>query len=171
MNRAWNVFAAILALALPAAAETEVDAYGLGPNPPAPEQWTKIDEDISIQARVVRDKSGALADVVKRPEVLRLELAFFAREGAADRKVNLTCTAYFLDAEATRSDPVASGPCYSGHLLDAEGKFQLLDFELRFKPVASDPAGTSAVAVQVTDTVINDRVMLWPTYDWQGGKR
>lgn len=164
--------ALLLALAAPAAAETEVDAFGLGTNPPVPEQWTKIDQDISIRARVVRNKSGALADVVKKPEVLRLELAFFAREGAADRAVALTCSVYFLDAAAVRSDPVmADVPCYAGRLSDATGKFQPLDIDLKFRPVASDPAGTSAVAVRVTDTVITDSVMLWPTYNWHGGTR
>jgi hypothetical protein len=172
MNKALRTMALLLALATPAAAETEVDAYGLGANPPVPEQWTKIDADISIRARVVRDKSGALADVVKKPEVLRLELAFFAREGAADRAVALTCSVYFLDAAAVRSDPVvAEVPCYTGRLADASGKFQPIDLDLKFRPVASDPAGTSAVAVRVKDTVISDGVMLWPTYDWQGGTR
>ncbi len=160
------------ALALPALAETEVDAYGLGTHAPVAEQWTKIDEDLSIRAQVVRDKSGALAEVVKAPEVLRLDLAFFAREGAADRDVNLTCTVYFLAADATRSEPVKSDvPCYKGRLSDAAGQFVALDLELKFRPVASDPAGTSAVGVRVTDTVIKDGVTLWPTYDWQGGTR
>lgn len=172
MNKAFKTMALLLALAAPAAAETEVDAFGLGSNPPVPEQWTKIDEDISIRARVVRNKSGALAEVVKKPEVLRLELAFFAREGAADRAVALTCSVYFLDAEAVRSEPVmADVPCYTGRLSDATVKFQPIDLDLKFRPVASDPAGTSAVAVRVTDTVITDSVMLWPTYDWQGGMR
>lgn len=172
MNKVFKTMALLLALAAPAAAETEVDAYGLGTNPPVPEQWTKIDADISIRARVVRNKSGALADVVKKPEVLRLELAFFAREGAADRAVALTCSVYFLDAAAVRSDPVmADVPCYTGRLSDASGKFQPLDLDLKFRPVARDPAGTSAVAVTVTDTEITDSVMLWPTYDWEGGTR
>ena len=172
MNKAFKTMALLLALAAPAAAETEVDAFGLGRNPPVPEQWTKIDEDISVRARVVRDQSGALAEVVKAPEVLRLELAFFAREGATDRAVALTCSVYFLDAAAVRSDPVmADVPCYTGRLSDATGKFQPLDLDLKFRPVATDPAGTSAVAVTVTDSVITDSVMLWPTYDWQGGMR
>ena len=163
--------ALVFALTMPAAAETEVDAYGLGYHPPVPERWTKIDDDLSIRARVVRDKSGALAKVVKSPEVLRLEVAFFARKGAADRAVSLKCTVHFLDAEAVNSDPVMDVPCYSGRLLDAEGKFQPLDLDLRFRPVASDPAGTSAVAIRVQDGVIKDGVTLWPTYDWQGGTR
>ena len=172
MSRVLPILTVMLALAAPAHAETEVDAYGLGPNPPVPEQWAKIDEDISIRAQVVRDGSGALADVVKAPEVLRLDLAFYAREGAADRKVSLVCTVYFLDANALRSDPVKSEvPCYEGQLSDAAGKFQALDLDLKFRPVTRDPAGTSAVAVTVKDLVIDDGVMLWPTYDWQGGMR
>ncbi|WP_284325363.1 hypothetical protein [Cypionkella aquatica] len=163
--------ALLLALASPVAAETEVDAYGLGSHPPKPEHWAKIDDDLSIRARVVHDASGALADVVPRREVLRLELAFFAREGAADRDVSLHCKVHFVDATAESSDFVKDVPCYKGRLLDAEGTFQPLDLDLRFRPVASDPAGTSAVMVRVNDSVVKDGVTLWATYDWQGGKR
>lgn len=173
MNSWRAAFAVMLALAAPVQAETEVDAYGLGPNPPVPEQWTKIDEDISIRAQVVRDATGTLADVVKAPEVLRLDLAFYAREGAADRKVSLVCTVSFLDAEAVPSAKavIAEQPCYSGRLSDAAGKFQPIELELKFRPVASDPAGSSAVVVRVNDLVIDDGVTLWPTYDWQGGRQ
>lgn len=173
MNSLRAACVVMLALAAPALAETEVDAYGLGPNPPLPEQWTKIDEDISIRAQVVHDATGALADVVKAPEVLRLDLAFFAREGAADRDVSLVCTVSFLDAEAVPSAKAAISeqPCYKGRLSDAAGKFQPLDLDLKFRPVASDPAGSSAVVVRVNDLVIDDGVTLWPTYDWQGGRQ
>ena len=171
MIEAVKLLVLCAALASPALAETEVDAYGLGSNPPVPEQWTKINEDLSIRARVVHNNTGALADVVKRAEVLRLEVAFFAREGAADRDVSLTCKVAFLDAEAARSAPVVDAPCYKGRLSDAAGKFQPLDLDVKFRPVASDPAGTSAVTIRVDDAVIKDGVTLWPTYDWQGGTR
>jgi hypothetical protein len=164
--------AVVLAMAGVARAETEVDAYGLGDHDPIPEQWTKIDDDLSIRVQILHDKTGELAAVVTRPEVLRVEVTFFAREGATDRAVNLTCMAYFMDAGAASSgDAVETKPCYQGRLSDATGKFVPIDLGLRFRPVASDPAGTSAVFVRVEDLEINDGVTLWPTYDWQGGTR
>ena len=82
MNSLRAALAVMLALGTPVLAETEIDAYGLGPNPPVPEQWTKIDEDISIRAQVVFDATGALAEVVQTPEV-RAELVAYAPQGVA----------------------------------------------------------------------------------------
>ena len=99
-------------------------------------------------------------------------MTFFGREGAADREVRLVCTARFVDAEAGWSDAVIDKkPCYDGRLSDATGKFMPLNFKLEFRPVASDPAGTSAVMVQIDDLVVNDHISLWATYDWQAGTK
>lgn len=172
MNKAVLAAAIVWAMVGAAQAETEVDAYGLGDHAPIPERWTKIDEDLSIRVQILHDKTGELAAVVNKPEVLRVEVTFYAREGAADRPVNLTCMAYFMDAGAGSSgDAVKTKPCYEGRLSDAVGKFVPIDLGLQFRPVVSDPAGTSAVIVRVGDLVINDGVTLWPTYDWQGGTR
>lgn len=171
-NEIVKVATVVLAMAGAARAETEVDAYGLGDHDPVPEQWTKIDDDLSIRVQILRDATGELAAVVNSPEVLRVEVTFYARTGAADRAVNLTCMAYFMDAGAGSSgDAVKTKTCYKGRLSDATGKFVPIDLGLRFRPIVSDPAGTSAVIVRVEDLVINDGVTLWPTYDWQGGTR
>lgn len=152
-------------------AETEVDAYGLGPHDPVPETWLKLDEDLSVRLRILNRK-GEVADMVETPQVLNAEVSFFGREGAADRDVKLTCTARFVDAEAGWSDAVIDDkPCYEGRLSDATGKFVPLRMRLEFRPVATDPAGTSAVVVEVTDLVVDDSISLWATYDWQGGMK
>lgn len=164
-----RILLALALLASPARAETEVDAYGLGPHKPEPETWLKLDQDLSIRLRIL-NKAGQATPTVATPEVLSAELTFFGREGAADRDVKLVCSARFVDAEAGWSDDIISEePCYEGRLSDATGIFVPLKFKLEFRPVASDPAGTSAVVVQVDDLVVNDHISLWATYDWQGG--
>jgi hypothetical protein len=168
MNR---VLAALVLMAGAAQAETEVDAYGLGYHKPVPERWLKLDEDLSIRIRVLH-KDGALAAEVTAGQVVQTEVTFFGREGAKDRDVQLVCSARFKDAEAVDSDFVRQDkPCYTGRLSDATGRFVPLDMDLYFRPVSTDPAGTSAVEVQVTDKVVNDHVTLWATYDWQGGRK
>lgn len=158
-------------LAGPVHSETLVDAYGLGHHQPVPEEWTKIDEDLSIRARIVRGNKGTLAPVVQAGQTLTLDLAFFVQPGAADRDIRLVCSVYFYDAKGEGSDyAVRDKPCYQGRLHDGLDRFQPLDLDFRFKPRASDPKGTSAVVVSVKDTVIGDGVGLAPTYDWQGGR-
>ncbi len=170
MNRVWAAVALVGWAGL-AGALTEVDAYGLGPNPPVPESWLKLDEDLSIRVRIL-DAKGNLAGQVDTVQVLRAEVSFFGREDAADREVRLFCTAYFMDANAENSaNVIADKPCYEGRLSDATGRFVPLQMDLQFRPVASDPAGTSAVGVMVRDAVVGDGVTLTPTYDWQGGRK
>ena len=160
-----------LTLATAVRAETEVDAYGLGFHAPVPESWLKLDEDLSIRLRIL-NASGRLAPNVPRPETLRAEVSIFGRAGAPDRQVSLTCSAYFIDAQAENSDYVTRGqPCWTGRLGQADGQFVVIDFDLRFRPVVTDPAGTSAVVVEVKDAVVNDHLSLSATYDWQGGRK
>lgn len=155
----------------PAPAETLVDAYGLGRHKPVPEEWTKIDEELSIRARIVKGKTGTLAPVVQAGQTVRLDLAFYVQPGAKDREIRLTCSVYFYDARGEGSDyAIRDKPCYEGRLHDGLERFQPLTLDFRFKPRASDPKGTSAVVVSVKDTVIGDGVGLAPTYDWQGGR-
>lgn len=154
-----------------ACAETEVDAYGLGPHKPVPETWMKLDEDLSVRLRIL-NKAGEVTAVVGAPEVLNAEVSFFGREGAADRDVQLICSARFVDAEAGWSEPIIDEkPCYKGRLAEATGQFVPLKLKLKFRPVTSDPAGTSAVVVEIRDLVVDDNVSLWATYDWQGGSK
>jgi hypothetical protein len=170
MNRVLILLAFMVATM--ARGETEIDAYRLGTHAPEPESWLKLDEDLSIRVRILHASNGELAPVVTRPEILRAEISMFGREGAADREVNLTCWVYFKDAEAASSDFVVDGkPCYRGRLSDATGRFVPLDLDLSFRPVASDPAGTSAVVVRVEDSVVDDHIGLFPTYGWEGGRK
>jgi hypothetical protein len=165
--RALTVGAILVATS--AIAETEVDAYGLGGHPPNPEVWVKMDDELSVRVRIVRDRSGELADAVARPEVLRLELSFTVAPGATDRDVHFNCQVRFMDAEARSSEVVAKGPCYDGRLSDGSGVFQPMDFKFRFKPNLADPAGTSGVKVQFGETGSGIFRTLTPTYDWTGG--
>ena len=143
----WRAVLLALTLAAPSHAETKVDAYGLGTHPPAPEIWTKLDDDLSIRLRVLH-RNGDLAPTVPSPETLRAEVSIDGREGA-DRDVQLTCTAYFMDSNAVNSDEVIKyKPCFTGRLSQAAGAFVVLDFDLRFTPVKTDPAGTSAVVIE-----------------------
>ncbi len=135
-------------LAGAALAETKVDAYGLGYHDPVPESWLKLDEDLSIRVQIL-DARGRLAERVATAQVLRAEVSFYGREGAADREVRLFCTAYFMDANAENSERVISDkPCYEGRLSDATGRFVPLQMNLQFRPVASDPV--APVAAEMT---------------------
>ena len=165
-RRVW----ALVLLGGAAWAETEVDAYGLGYHDPNPQVWLKIDPELSVRARILHDKTGVLADEVTEPEVLRLEVAFTAVDGARDREVRFTCRVRFVDPGAEWSDAVADKPCYAGRLADGAGVFQLLDLDLRFRPQRSDPSGTAGVMVSVTEEVSGERKALVPTYRWKGGR-
>ena len=157
-------------IALPAGAETLQDAYGLGHHKPVPEEWTKIDEELSIRARLLRETSDKLAARVREGETIRVDLAFYVQPGAADRDIYLTCSLTFYDADGEGSDyAFTDRPCYKGRLHDGMGHFQPLVLDLRIKPRATDPRGTSAVIISVQDRVLGDGVALAPTYDWQGG--
>lgn len=154
-----------------AAAETLVDAYGLGRHRPVPEEWTKVDEDWSVRARLVRGKSGSLMPVAKRGETVTLDLAFYTQPGVADREIALVCSVFFYDARGESSDyPVEDAPCYQGRLSDAAEQFQTIPLGFKFRPQPGDPKGTSAVVVSVRDRLSGDGVALAPTYDWQGGR-
>ena len=158
-------------LAGAAMAETEVDAYGLGHHDPVPESWLKLDEDLSIRVRVL-DSRGKLIERVAAPQTLTAEVSLYGREGAADRDVRLVCSAFFIDSGAGWSEAVIDDkPCYEGRLSDATGQFVPLTLDLQFRPVASDPSGTSAVVVEVHDLVVKDHVTIYATYDWQGGRK
>lgn len=169
--RLFMAAALALPLAAPARAETLVDAYGLGTHAPKPEEWLKIDDELSIRARIVRRAGGEPVAQADQGDTLRLDLAFYVQPGAQDRDIRLTCSVLFYDAHGDDSEYVIEDkPCYAGRLADGAERFQPLDLDLRFRPRASDPAGTSAVVVRVKDMVINDAITLTPTYDWQGGR-
>jgi hypothetical protein len=173
MNRRARHLTALLALVLVsggAQAETAVDAYGLGAHPPEPEIWTKIDEELSVRARILTGKRETPAAIARAGQVLRLDLAFYVQPWAPDRDIRLACSVYFYNAEGERSGYVVEdNPCYNGRLHDGLDRFQPVALNLKLRPRASDPAGTSAVVVRVQDSVIGDGISLSPTYDWTGG--
>lgn len=167
----WRAALLSLTLASPLQAETQVDAYGLGTLTPAPETWLKLDGDLSVRLRVLHQNSD-LAPIVTHPETLRAEVSIFGRAGAPDRDVQLACSAYFLDPAAVNSGYVMQNkPCFTGRLSQADGQFVAIDLDLRFRPVVTDPAGTSAVVVGVKDTIAHKGKSLSATYDWQGGRK
>ncbi|MFM2357056.1 MAG: hypothetical protein RLZZ528_2792 [Pseudomonadota bacterium] len=155
--------------AAPVGAETLVDAYGLGPHEPKPEEWTRIDEELSVRAQVVDAATGELAAEVRPNQSLRLDLAFYAQPESKDREVRLVCSVYFYDAEGEASEyHLMQKPCYEGRLHDALDRFQPLTWEFRFRHKPGDPAGTSAVVVNVEDLVIDEGLGLTPTYRLSG---
>lgn len=169
--RAATVVALTCAMALPGAAETLEDSYGLGRNKPVPEEWTKINEELSIRARILRDGTDKLAPRAQKGDTLRLDLAFYVQPGATDRDIYLTCSVYFYDAEGESSDySLDDRPCYKGRLHDGLERFQPLVLDFIFRPRETDPRGSSAVVVTVRDTVIKDGIQVAPTYDWRGGQ-
>jgi hypothetical protein len=161
----------LAALALPGGAETLEDAYGLGRHKPVPEEWTKIDEELSVRARILRDGTEKLAPRAQKGDTLQLDLSFYVQPGAKDRDIHLTCSVYFYDADGEGSDyAIKDRPCYKGRLHDGLERFQPLVLDFRFRPRETDPRGTSAVVVTVRDTVIKDGIQVAPTYDWRGGR-
>jgi hypothetical protein len=149
--------------------ETEVDAYGLGDHDPNPEQWVKVDDELSIRVSIVRNKTGELMPIVKSPTTLRLDVSFTTAAGSPDREIHLDCMIYFKDPDARSSDIVYDKPCYTGHLSDGLGKFQPLDLNFKFQPTASDQKGTRAVVIQIHETHSNIHRSIFPTYRWLGG--
>ena len=144
-----------------------MDAYGLGEHASAPEEWTKINEELSVRARIL-DEGGQLARTARRGDILTLALDFYVQPGAQDRPVALECSIFFYDATGAASDyQLTSRPCYAGRMKDASEHFQPLDLDFRFTNTDRDPLGTAAVVVQVTDTAINDGIALSPTYQLQ----
>jgi hypothetical protein len=161
----------LAALALPAGAETLEDAYGLGRAKPKPEEWTKINEELSIRARILRDGTDKLAPRAQKGDTLRLDLSFYVQPGAKDRDIYLTCSVYLYDADGEGSDyAIKDRPCYKGRLHDGLERFQPLVLDFIIRPRETDPRGTSAVVVSVRDMVIKDGIEVAPTYNWQGGR-
>jgi hypothetical protein len=155
-----------------AVAETKADTFGLGDHEAVPEKTAKIDKDLSVRVRLILEKAGTLAAKVKKGEIIRVEVAYFSRDGAKDRLVSLVCSAQFIDTKAEKSESSVSGkPCFEGRLEDAYGRFRELDMNLRFRAEATDPAGTYGVVVKVLDSVSGKQAVLVPTYTWLDGAK
>lgn len=152
------------------AAETLVEAYGLGNSTPEPEEWTKINEELSIRARIVDAASGELTAHANLGQKLALALDFYVQPGAKGRKITLTCGHYFYNPEGEQKGKEVSGvPCYSGKLSDGAEKFQPLSYRYEFTMGQSAMKGTWALIAQVRDTEIGDGIALDPTFAVGGG--
>ena len=171
-----NTFAAVFALAsslaCAAIAETKADQWGLGDHEPVPEKTAKIDRDLTIRVRLIREKSGDFAMAVKKGEIVRVDVEYIGRDGAADRPIALVCSAQFMDTKGEKSESsINRKPCLDGRLQDAWGRFRGLDMPLRFRAEQKDPAGTYGVIVRVEDSISGKKVVLVPTYGWVDGKK
>jgi hypothetical protein len=172
MKRLFLASLVALAMAGGAAAQSDPAKLGLGDHAPKPEKVGKLGNDIFIRARLVREKSGELAGKVKRGEIIALHLDFLPAEGAKDRPISLICSAQFIDVAGDKSDSsVDSKICRDGRLQDSSGYYSGLAMPLRFRPEASDPAGTHGVVVTVEDSFSGKKVVLVPTYEWVDGKK
>lgn len=169
-------FGAVIAIALaagsPVFADSKADKLGLGSHDPDPEKTGKIDNDLFIRVRLIRDKSGDFAVGVKKGEVVRVEVDYIGRDGAKDRPISLICSVKFIDTKAETSESTISGkPCLDGRLQDSSGRYNPLNMNLRFRAETKDPAGTYGVVVRVDDSYSGKHVVLVPTYGWVDGKK
>ena len=167
-RRKTLLMSAILALGFSATvrAETFVDANGLGNHTPAPQDIQKIDDELSVRARIVHDKSGKLADNAVGEEMLRLELTFTTVDGAADRPIRFRCRVTFLHANGESPDIEKAGICYKGHLADGIGGYHRFAVNLRFQMKNTDPQGTSGVQIELKEEHSGLTKVLVPTYGW-----
>jgi hypothetical protein len=155
-----------------AIAETKADKFGLGNHDPVPEKVGKIDKDLTIRVRLIREKTGDFAIALRKGEIVDVEVSYIGRDGAEDRPVSLVCTVQFIDTQAEKTASTISGkPCMEGRLQDSWGRFARLDMTLRFRAEEKDPAGTYGVIVRVDDSVTGKHVTLVPTYGWPDGKK
>lgn len=166
MRFSGGILAGCLALAGPVAAETLAEAYGLGAAAPRPEQAVRMPGGLILTASL-RDDAGGLAATVMRPEVIRLDLALSLPEGAAE--VRLRCKARFLDAENPPGPVRSDSICFEGRVQGGTAPVPS-DLAFRFRPSASDPAGTLGVELIVMDEITGDGRSLVVTYDWRGGR-
>lgn len=167
-----GVIAIVLAAASPVFADSKADKLGLGSHEPDPEKTGKIDNDLFIRARLIREKSGDFAIGVKKGEIVRVQVDYIGRDGAKDRPVSFICSVEFIDTKGEVSDSSISGkPCMDGRLQDSWGRYTELDMKLRFRAETKDPAGTYGVVVRVDDSYSGKHVVLVPTYGWLDGKK
>ncbi len=168
MNKLLQAFV-IACLASFAAAETLVEAYGLGNARPVPEEWTKIDEILSVRAQIVDAATGRLIKEAKIGQKLRLTLDFYVQPGAEDRDIALQCSLYFYDATGeTKGPELEDQPCYAGRLVDGLEQFRSLEFDMTFRPPMGAAMGSWAAVVRVDDTVLHGGVALAPTFRVKG---
>ena len=155
-----------LGFGVTALAETFVDANGLGNHTPAPQVVQKIDDELSVRARIVHDATGKIATNAVGEEMLRLELTFTTVDGAADRPIRFRCRVTFLHANGESPDIEKAGICYKGHLADGIGGYHRFAVNLRFQMKNTDPQGTSGVQIDLKEEHSGLTKVLVPTYGW-----
>lgn len=169
------VFAALallVAMSGASVAKTSPEKLGLGNFEPAPEKMGKIDNDLTIRVRLIREKTDDFAIALKKGEIVDVRVEFIGRDGAKDRPIALVCSVEFIDMEGKKTPSSVIGkPCLDGRLQDWGGRFNRLDMSLRFRADEEDPAGTYGVIVRVDDSVSGKHVVLVPTYGWQDGAK
>ena len=170
-----SIFAALtvaVALASTAVAKSNPDKLGLGDYKPAPEKIGKIDNDLTIRVRLIREKTGDFAIALKKGEIVEVQVEFIGRDGAKDRPIALVCSVEFIDTKGeTTASSVSGKPCMDGRLEESYGRFTRLNMPLRFRADEKDPAGTYGVVVRVDDSLSGKGVVLVPTYGWQDGAK
>ncbi len=170
MRRAFLCVALLGLTPLMAAAETLVEAYGLGDAEPVPEEWTKINEELSIRARIVDAATDEVVFDVATGQKLALSLDFYVQPGAADRDIRLSCGHFFYNPDGEqKGKEVSAVPCYSGKLSEGAETFQPLSYRYEFTMGKTAAQGTWALIAQVRDEVINDGIALNPTFRVGGG--
>jgi hypothetical protein len=163
-------FAAILGGS--ASAETNVEKYGLGTSQAAPEKSGKLTNEATIRVRLIKEKSGELANSIGKGEIIVVRAEVLGREAANGKLISLICSAKFIDAAGETSESsVDSKPCFEGQTDDyyVADEFLDLDMKLRFRGSPEDANGTYGVVVKVQDSISGKQVVLVPTYSWQGG--
>lgn len=157
----------LLALAAPALAETPVKMIA------RPEALIVFSKDLRLGARIV-DKNDALVASLQTPVEIDLEAGFWTDKSITEpgvKTVRLRCTARFVMADGSRGKQVLNTLCHEGDLADTANAWTQMQIGLRFRPVASDPAGVMGVELTVTDELSGKTGVMMPTFDWQGGKK
>lgn len=163
------VAALLIGVALPAGAEVLV-GEPLGEQVASPEDLQVFDDRIRMAARLVFSGTDDLADRVDKPARIDLEMGFMTSADVAPEDVRLRCKVFFVDPGNQVSRIAKDVICYKGNLGEVAGKWVPMRLDFTFKPVTSDPKGTSGVRVEVKDQVSGEVAYFMPTYDWQGGQ-
>lgn len=165
----------VLGLASPLAAQTYPNAY-IGPDmshkAAQPEHLQVFDPRIRMAARIVFKGGDRLADRVTGPAVLRVEMGFITSKDVPHDTVRLRCRYLFVAPDNTSSEVMDQRLCWQGNLGDVAGQWVPMDkARFDFRPDPTDPNGTHAVHVEVTDEISGRVKVFLPSYDWQGGQR
>jgi hypothetical protein len=163
-----TALAGVLALGVSGAQAFSIErSDGFGHKPPRPEVVEGAEGGL-IKLRIVREKTGELAENLDWPEVLVLEAYFSADITAPDRPLNLDCWIYYRDPKGGATEMKGKFPCYAGRVYDGYGHWQKLNVDYRFVPERTDMNGTSGTAL-LFDPASETNEGIIATYGWRGG--